>query len=64
MDIIGIKPGLGDHEYNFKKVGAIPNEPFWIQICMKMHENSKCKSGKFINNASKIGLNDYNKTGQ
>ena len=28
MDIIGIKPAPGDHEFHFKKVGAISNEPF------------------------------------
>ena len=28
MDIIGIKPHPGDHESNFKKVGAIPSKPF------------------------------------
>ena len=27
MDIKGIKPTTGDHESNFKKVGAIQSEP-------------------------------------
>ena len=28
LDKIGIKPAPGDHESNFKKVGAISSEPF------------------------------------
>ena len=30
--MIEIKPALGDHESNFKKVGAIPREPLFIQL--------------------------------
>ena len=32
MDIIGIKPTTDDHESNFKKVGAIPSEPFGMAL--------------------------------
>ena len=30
MDIIGIKPSPDDLESNFKKVGAIPMEPYFF----------------------------------
>ena len=38
MDIIGIKPDPGDHEPNFKKVGAIPiNETVLSIIGLDIH---------------------------
>ena len=55
MDTIGIKPAPGDHESNFKKVGALPSEP------VTMNEFSLNPEGILLKKSLWIHVNNSNK---